>query len=114
MTAVTVVRGIRMVTGFALGNTVVVTAGAGTNNLCMVNIARLYRRKGCRARIMTGITGVGAVNMVAWFTNRCCSIVTTETGTNDLCMIHSTGRYRRPAGREYVVAGVTGVGAINV
>ena len=64
MASTAVISGIGMITGFALRNGIVMTTRAITDNVAMIHRAGLYRRPGCRARLMTGITGISAVNVI--------------------------------------------------
>ena len=68
MAGIAIVGGIGMISRFTLRDAVIVTAGTGADDMAMINICRLYRCPRYRTRLMTGITGIGAINMVARFT----------------------------------------------
>ena len=114
MTGIAVICGVRMVTWFALRNHVVVATCTGANHLGVVNGAGLNRGKRYWPRLMTGIACICRVNMVARLTNCNRAVMTTEAGANHLCVINRVAGHRCPACREHIVAGVTGVGCINM
>jgi hypothetical protein len=61
---------------------------------------------------MTGITLVGTVDVTSGLAGCHRSVVTINTGSNDLCMINSTGCDRCPGGRGFFVAGIANVRTI--
>jgi len=63
---------------------------------------------------MTGVAGVGAINVRSGFTGSDCSVMTTETGSRDLAMINRRCGNWRPGGREHGMTGVTAIGTVNV
>jgi len=65
MACTAVVSRIWMITGFTLRDGIVMTTRTGTENVTMIHSAGLHGRPGCRARLVTGITGIGAVNVIA-------------------------------------------------
>ena len=114
MASITVVCGVRMIAGFALRDTVIVTTDAGSNHLGMINGTGLNRRKWDWPRLMAGVTGVGGINVISRFTDCHCSVVTTETGANDLCMIYCVRRDGCPGCREDIMASIAGVRGIDM
>jgi hypothetical protein len=63
---------------------------------------------------VTGIAGVGAVNMISRFAGSNRTIVTTGARANHFVVIHRTIGDRCPGGRKYIVASITLVGTVNV
>ena len=63
---------------------------------------------------MTGFAGIGAVDMAYRFTAGNRAIVTTETGADDLGMIHRAGRYRRPWRRPRCMAQATLISTVDM
>ena len=61
---------------------------------------------------MTGITGITAVNMTRGFTGSHGAIMTTETSTVYLGMIHCGRSHRRPIGGEFLVAQLALIAAV--
>ena len=56
---------------------------------------------------MTGIAGIGTVNVRGTLTRRYHTVMTFRTGTNDLGMIYVGCRHRHPGGRKSLMAGIT-------
>jgi len=68
---------------------------------------------GRRTGLVTGFARIAAVNVIDRFTRSDYSIVTAETGANDLSMVNVRNKDRCPYGSTGV-AGFTQVGSINV
>lgn len=92
----------------------VMTAGTGSDDMTMIYGIRSDRCPRRRSWLMTGVTGVGGINMATALTAGCCSIMTTRTDTNDLRVVNSTGCNRCPGCREHCMARIAGIGGIDV
>ena len=63
MTGVASVAGINVCCALTAGKRAVMTTDTGTDNMTMIDRADLHRNPGCWARLMTGVTGIGGINM---------------------------------------------------
>jgi len=90
------------------------TIGTRTHDVIMVHRGGRHWRPGYRTRLMAGITGIGAFNMVERFPVSDRTIMATDTNTKNLGMIHRRRCYRPPPGGKFCMAGITGVAGINV
>ena len=109
MAGITLIATIYMISAFTRGNRTIMTTIASTYDLCMINCRRRYWDPGCRANNMTSITLIGSIDMIGTFTTGHGSIVTTDTGSDNVIVIDSTGRYWNPGGWEALVTGVTSI-----
>ena len=88
------------------------TANTGANDLVVINGAAIYRRPRRRSWLVTGITGIGAVDMIHALTRCHHTIVTTDTGAIHLRMVHHVSGDGRPQSGEFFVAGIAYVRSI--
>jgi len=114
VTDVTFIGGRNVGRSFTGGNYIIVTTGAHTQNFRMVHTTLRNRRpwRGCWR--MAGFTYIGGINVIGTFSRSDHTIMTTETGTNNLSMIHRTIGYRRPWRGTRLMAGIAVIGSINV
>ena len=63
---------------------------------------------------MAGITVIAAANVRVGFTDRSCTVVTTDTGASYLGMVYIGRRDRSPGGREGRMATIALIRARNV
>lgn len=99
---------------FSLCNDIVVTTRADTEYFGMIYTALRYRHPGCRPRQVAGVAHIGGINVRRSFAGGNRAIMTTDTGADDLRMIHCPRLHRRPGGREHRVAGIALIGAVDV
>lgn len=92
VTGVARLRGINVACGFPAGNNPVVAACAGTYHVTMIHGTRLYGRPRRGSWLMTGIAGVGGIDVRSTLAGCNSAIVATGTNAGDLRMIHGTGR----------------------
>lgn len=97
VTGAAIFRGGYVVHGLARGPEAIMAKLTGAQHLRMIH--RRYRRPGLRAGLMTGITHIGGRQMVIGFTAGQRPIMTVNTGTDDLGVIHSRGDNGCPGGR---------------
>ena len=114
MAGITGICAVDMIDGLATGNHIVMATHTGTNDMGVIHSCVRYGYPGCGSWLMTGITGIRAIDVAGRFSGRRCSVVTTETGAYNFIMIYSIRRHRRPRCREYRMAGIAGVGGINM
>lgn len=70
------------------GNNAIMTAGTGTDDLGMIHRTWNQRCKCLRRHTMTGIAGIGTINVRRTLARCHYPIVTFGTGTDDLGMVH--------------------------
>lgn len=63
---------------------------------------------------MTSITHIGAIQVTIILATGNGTIVTTDTSTNDLTMIHPIGHYRCPGRWKLVMAGITSIAGVDM
>ena len=63
---------------------------------------------------MAGITLITAIDVTGAFSGCDSTIVTTDTGSHDLGMIHRTGGNRCPGCGRFFMTGLASIGAVNV
>jgi len=114
MTGFASVTGLRMGRGFTLGNDAIMATGASTNNLGMIHRRRRHRFPSARRRAMAGVTGVAAINMGRQFSGCNQAVVTIKANAQHLGMIHLARQHRLPQGREFFMAQLTLIAAINM
>ena len=112
MTGIAVIGGIYVISAFTRSNHSIMTADTGTDDLVVINGAAIYRRPWCRSWLVTGITGIGAIDMIHALTRRHQTIVTTDTGAIHLRMVHHVSGDGRPQSWEFFVAGIAHVRSI--
>jgi hypothetical protein len=100
MAGVTSIRSTDMRRRFTAGNGSVMATDARANHLIVVNCAGLYGRPGSGTGLMTGITGIGAVNMIGRFAAGYRAIVATGARAQHFIMIHGAGYHGRPGCRR--------------
>ena len=82
--------------------------------MAMIHRTRLYWRPWYGTGLVASITSVGTINMISRFAARDGSIVTAGTDADNLAMINGRRSNRCPVSREFLVAGITDVSAIDV
>ena len=114
MASITDITGVNVIDTLATGNGSVVTAGAGSQHLRMVYgcVGHWYPWRG--TGLMAGITGITGSNVCRTSTTGNRALLTTEAGTNDMAMIHGSDSDRYPGRWSRCVAGIAGVGAVNM
>ena len=112
MAGITGVGAVNVTTGFTARNCSVVTTRTRTDDMTVINSAGLNWSPRCRSRLVTGITGVGAINVACGFTGCHAAVMTARTDADDLCMIDTRTGNGRPQCREYRMAGITGIRSI--
>lgn len=114
MAGFTYIGGIDVAGGFTTGGGAIVTTETGADYLIMIHCIGGHRCPGCRTRQVAGVTRIGAIDMVGRFSTGNRAVVTTGAGANHMAMIHRARLYWCPRCRSRLVAGITGVGRINV
>jgi len=114
MAVITLQGGLNMGRALALCNHIVMTTTAGTNDITVINSTGSHRRPGCWSRLMTGITGVGGIDVAGTLATGDGSIVTTETGTDDFVVVNRRCSNRCPGCREHGMTGIAVIGCINM
>lgn len=95
--------GRHMVRPLARGDHIVVAAAAGADDLGMIHRRRRHRLPGNGTGLMAAIAQLAAANMVRRLTAGDDAVVTTETGADDLGMVHTARDHRQPLGRQLVM-----------
>ena len=90
MAGIAVIRSVGVIAGFANSSIAVMTAGTRSNHMPMIYCSGLYWCPWRGTRLVTGIAGIGAINMVAGFTGCCRTIMATGTNTQHLIMIYGS------------------------
>ena len=85
-----------MIRAFTASDYSIMTAFTGTNGLRMVGSAGRQWCPGLWRHAMTRLAGVRGVNVVRSFAAGNGTVMTTDAGANDLCMIHVGRRNRYP------------------
>lgn len=103
-----------MTGNFTRRNRPVVTAYTRTDNLGMINSARRDRRPRRGTRHVTGVAVVGRRDMIGHLARNECAVVTTDTATDNLRMIHRSCGHGHPVSRESLMACITKIRGIDV
>lgn len=90
------------------------TTDAGTDHLGVINSADSNRYPGRGTRRMAGIALIAAVYVRHAFSASSHTVVTANTGTRYLAMIHGIRGYRDPGGGSRYMTGITGIRTRNV
>ncbi len=88
MASVAGVAAINMGWTFALRNHTIVATGASANDMSMIYSIVGHWSPWCRPRLVTGVTGVGAVNVVGRLATGQRTVMTTGADTQNLRMIN--------------------------
>lgn len=92
----------------------IVATNTGANDITVVYCTIGHWSPRSRSRLMTGIAGVGRIDMTSTLSTGSSAIVTTKAGTDDFVVIYCCCGNGCPCGREYGMTCIADIRAIDV
>lgn len=114
VTGVTQVTGWYMVHSPARGYRTIVACHAIADDMLMINIDYGHWRPGYRPRFMAGFTDITRWHVRGCLATGYHAIMTGRTRSRNLGVVNAIGRYWHPRGREFVMAGIADVAAVDM
>lgn len=103
-----------MVGAFTAGYRAIVTTDTGADDFGVIHHGRRHRCPGRRPGGMTGIAGIGRVDVTGTLAGCNYPIVTADTGAIDLAVVNRGRRYGVPGIGAGQVTGIAVVAGIDV
>ena len=88
MTGFANITAINMTGGFTRRDSTIMATDATAHHFIMINVRIGNGRPRCRSGLMTGITGIGGIDMSGTFSASDNTIMTADAGSNHLCVIY--------------------------
>lgn len=114
MASITNIRRINMCRRLAAGDCSIMAADTSTDHLRVIHRTHRNGYPGVRRRQMTSVADIRGVDMACTLARSNNPIVTTGAAANHLAMIHRRRNNRSPRGWPRLVAGITGIGRVNM
>lgn len=114
MAGIALIRSGNMRGRTAAGGGAVMTTDAVTDDLTVIHIDHGHRNPAGRRRTVTPVAGIGGGDMGRRAAAGDDRIMATDTGADDLGMVHVRWLHRCPQGRRFAMTGIAGIARRNM